>query len=215
MGCYNRRLRDAASVFYSKKTKRIGMKCALCKDKECRQGKNCTDIATEIDYEPALETMRAAAEVESRYMELTRLEELILFCKKMKFKKVGLAFCIGLSEEARIVHRILARDFEVHSVCCKVGGIDKSNLGLVKIRDPGAHETMCNPLGQARVLNAAGTELNIILGLCIGHDILLAEHSDAPVTTLAVKDRVLAHNPLGVVYSRYYRENVFGVVSSE
>ncbi len=187
------------------------MKCALCDNKDCRQGKNCTDIATEIDYEPALETMQAAAEVESRYMELTRLEELILFCKKMKFKKVGLAFCIGLSEEARIVHRILARDFEVHSVCCKVGGIDKSDLGLVKIRGAEAHETMCNPLGQARVLNAAGTELNIILGLCIGHDILFTGHSDAPVTTLAVKDRVLAHNPLGAVYSRYYRENVFGV----
>jgi uncharacterized metal-binding protein len=169
------------------------MKCALCKNKECRQGKNCTDIATEIDYEPALETMRAAAEVESRYMELTRLEELILFCKKMNFKKVGLAFCIGLSEEARIVHRILARDLEVYSVCCKVGGIDKGDLGLVKIRDPGAHEAMCNPLGQARILNAA----------------------DAPVTTLAVKDRVLAHNPLGAVYSRYYRENVFGGASSE
>ncbi len=191
------------------------MKCALCKNKECRQGKNCTDIATEIDYEPALETMRAAAEVESRYMELTRLEELILFCKKMNFKKVGLAFCIGLSEEARIVHRILARDLEVYSVCCKVGGIDKGDLGLVKIRDPGAHETMCNPLGQARILNAAVTELNIILGLCIGHDILFTEHSDAPVTTLAVKDRVLAHNPLGAVYSRYYRENVFGDASSE
>jgi len=187
------------------------MKCALCDNKDCRQGKNCTDIATEIDYEPALETMQAAAEVESRYMELTRLEELILFCKKMEFKKVGIAFCIGLSEEARIVHRILARDFEVHSVCCKVGGIDKSDLGLVKIRDAEAHETMCNPLGQARVLNAAGTELNIILGLCIGHDILFTGHSDAPVTTLAVKDRVLAHNPLGAVYSRYYRENVFGV----
>lgn len=193
----------------------IGMKCALCKNKECRQGKNCTEIATEIDYEQALETMRAAAEVESRYMKLTRLEELILFCKMMKFKKVGLAFCIGLSEEARIAHRILAQDFEVHSVCCKVGGIDKGDLGLVKIRDPGAHETMCNPLGQARVLNAAGTELNIILGLCIGHDILFTAHSDAPVTTLAVKDRVLAHNPLGAVYSRYYLENVFGVVSSE
>jgi len=191
------------------------MKCALCDNQDCRQGKNCTDIATEIDYEPALEIMRTAAEVESRYMELTRLEELILFCKMMKFKKIGIAFCIGLSEEAKIVHRILAREdgFEVHSVCCKVGGTDKGDLGLVKIRGVGVHETMCNPLGQTWVLNAVGTELNIILGLCIGHDILFTEHSDAPVTTLAVKDRVLAHNPLAAVYSRYYRENVFGMES--
>ncbi len=189
------------------------MKCALCENKECRQGKNCTKTATDIDYAPAKETMRIASEVESRYMELTRLEELILFCKKMKFKRVGIAFCIGLSAEARIVHELLARYFEVHSVCCKVGGTDKDDLGLVKIRDQEAHETMCNPLGQAAILNDEGTELNIILGLCIGHDILFTEHSDAPVTTLAVKDRVLAHNPLGAVYSRYYLGNVFGVES--
>ncbi|NOQ28990.1 MAG: DUF1847 domain-containing protein [Methanosarcinales archaeon] len=191
------------------------MKCALCDSKDCRQGKNCTKTATDIDYAPAKKTMRIASEVESRYMELTRLEELILFCKKMKFKRVGIAFCIGLSAEARIVHKILTRDFEVHSVCCKVGGTDKGDLGLVKIRDPGAHETMCNPLGQAAILNAEGTELNIIIGLCIGHDILFTEHSDAPVTTLAVKDRVLAHNPLGAVYSRYYLENVFGMESRQ
>ncbi|RLG23763.1 hypothetical protein DRN77_03830, partial [Methanosarcinales archaeon] len=118
---------------------------------------------------------------------------------------------IGLSTEARIIHEILSRDFEVHSVCCKVGGIDKDDLGLVKIRDARAHETMCNPLGQARVLNKERTDLNIILGLCIGHDILFTKYSDAPVTTLAVKDRVLAHNPLGAVYSRYYLKNVFGM----
>jgi len=191
------------------------MKCALCDSKDCRQGKNCTKTATDIDYTPAKDTMRIASEVESRYMELTRLEELILFCKKMKFRRVGIAFCIGLSAEARIVHEILTRDFEVHSVCCKVGGTDKDDLGLVKIRDQEAHETMCNPLGQAAILNDEGTELNIIIGLCIGHDILFTEHSDAPVTTLAVKDRVLAHNPLGAVYSRYYLENVFGMESRQ
>ena len=31
----------------------------------------------------------------------------------------------------------------------------------------------------------------------MGHDILFTKHSKAPVTTLAVKDRVLTHNPLG------------------
>ena len=187
------------------------MKCALCDNKECYQGKNCTTVATDIDYEPAAEVMRIASGIESEYMKHTRLEELILFCKGMKFRKIGIAFCIGLSAEARIVHEILSRDFEVHSVCCKVGGIDKDDLGLVKIRDARAHETMCNPLGQARVLNKERTDLNIILGLCIGHDILFTKYSDAPVTTLAVKDRVLAHNPLGAVYSRYYLKNVFGM----
>ena len=70
---------------------------------------------------------------------------------------------------------------------------------------------MCNPLGQATVLNNEGTELNIILGLCIGHDILFNQYSAAPVTTLAVKDRVLTHNPLGAVYSKYYLKRRFGL----
>lgn len=30
------------------------------------------------------------------------------------------------------------------------------------------------------------------------------KHSQAPVTTLVVKDRVLAHNPAGALYSAYY-----------
>lgn len=29
-----------------------------------------------------------------------------------------------------------------------------------------------------------------------------------PVTTLVVKDRLLAHNPLGAVYSRYWRRKL-------
>jgi uncharacterized metal-binding protein len=32
------------------------------------------------------------------------------------------------------------------------------------------------------------------LGLCIGHDLLLQEYCDAPVTTLVVKDRVYDHH---------------------
>jgi uncharacterized metal-binding protein len=70
--------------------------------------------------------------------------------------------------------------------------------------EPEEVEAMCNPIGQALILNREKTDLNIILGLCIGHDILFTQYSDAPVTTLAVKDRVLAHNPLGALYSGYY-----------
>ncbi|WP_442920361.1 DUF1847 domain-containing protein [Methanococcoides sp.] len=29
-----------------------------------------------------------------------------------------------------------------------------------------------------------------MLGLCIGHDALFTQHSDAPVTTIALKDRI-------------------------
>jgi len=66
---------------------------------------------------------------------------------------------------------------------------------------PGQRQPMCNPLGQAAVLDAEGCELNILLGLCVGDDVLFIKHSNAPVTVLAVKDRVLAHNPLGALYT--------------
>jgi len=63
---------------------------------------------------------------------------------------------------------------------------------------------MCNPVMQAKVLEENSTELNIIVGLCLGHDILFSKYSHVAVTTLIVKDRLLAHNPAGALYSGYY-----------
>jgi len=68
------------------------------------------------------------------------------------------------------------------------------------------YETICNPIGQAMVLNDLRTDLNIIVGLCIGHDILFTKYSDAPVTTFIVKDRVTGHNPAITLYSSYYHK---------
>ena len=62
-------------------------------------------------------------------------------------------------------------------------------------------QNTCNPVLQAEVLNHEGTELNIVVGLCVGHDSLFYRHSDAPVTTLVAKDRVLANNPAGALYT--------------
>jgi uncharacterized metal-binding protein len=187
-----------------------GMKCALCEDKQCYDGKNCLkkeigEIGEigEINSEDK-RIMEISAKIEAEgYMKITRMEELVRFCKEMKFKKLGIAFCIGLENEAKILHKYFSKNFDVFSVCCKIGGIDKENFGLEK-RGNG-FEAMCNPIGQAKVLNKNKTDLNIILGLCIGHDILFAKYSEAPVTVLAVKDRVLAHNPLSAIYSGYYR----------
>ncbi len=188
------------------------MKCALCVDKDCRSGKDCTTVASDVVYEGEdLESMKASAQIESRYyMKKTRLEELILYAKGMGYEKLGVAFCIGMQKEAKVIYEILARDFDVSSVCCKVCGLGKDSYGLEQLRGDG-FEATCNPIGQALTLNQDKTNLNIILGLCIGHDILFTQHSEAPVTTLAVKDRVLAHNPLGAIYSNYYLKNVFGM----
>ena len=89
------------------------MKCALCKQKECYDGKDCTDIKDKIEYtEEDEKSMRTSAAIEAdHYMKKTRLEEIILYAKRMEYKRLGLAFCIGLENEARIIHNILAKAF--------------------------------------------------------------------------------------------------------
>ena len=73
--------------------------------------------------------------------------------------------------------------------------------------DAGKDEAMCNPILQAMVLNHEKTEFNILLGLCVGHDSMFFKYADALCTVLAVKDRVLGHNPLAAIYNvdSYYR----------
>jgi uncharacterized metal-binding protein len=96
----------------------------------------------------------------------------------------------------------------VSSVCCKICGIPKSDIGLPRVRPENENEPMCSPLVQAEALNQAGTDLNIIMGLCVGHDALFSKHSVAPVTTLIAKDRVLGHNPVAAIYSRYWKNKI-------
>jgi uncharacterized metal-binding protein len=183
------------------------MKCAYCDDKQCSAGNDCTGKSEQIVglYRgEILDLARKASCIEAtHYMKEPRIVEVIEFAKAMGYERIGLAFCVGLSREAEAVHSIFEKDFEVYSVCCKVCGIPKKRLGLKPVSgDP--DETMCNPAGQAEVLNDKATDLNLIVGLCIGHDIVFTKLSKAPVSTLVVKDRVLAHNPCGAIYSRYY-----------
>jgi uncharacterized metal-binding protein len=132
-----------------------------------------------------------------------RIVELVDFARRMGYKKLSLLFCMGLRKEAAIVDEILKTNgFEVISAVCKVGGLPKAELGL-KAEDqlnPRGAESMCNPVMQAEIANRAGAEFNVLLGLCIGHDTLAIAHLKAPVTVLAVKDRLMANNPLGAVY---------------
>jgi len=183
--------------------------CAECKAKDCRQGKDCfakSNIHRQLYEESIAKLHKAGSAIEARYYcEKTRLGEIILFAKELGCQKIGLAFCIGLSEEAKIIDEILSKHFEVVSVCCKVCGIDKKEFDLQQISSEG-QEVMCNPAGQAQLLNEAETQLNVICGLCVGHDAIFSKVSKAPVTTLIVKDRVLAHNPAAAIYSQYIRK---------
>jgi uncharacterized metal-binding protein len=153
----------------------------------------------------------AAAQTEADgYCEETRIEEVMAFARRIGVNHLGIAFCVGLRREARLAQEILeSHGFEVAGVCCKVGSIPKEEIGLrdhEKIR-PGQFEALCNPIAQAKLLNAAGTGLNVVVGLCVGHDSLFFQHSEAPVTVLVAKDRVLGHNPVAALYtsSSYYR----------
>jgi uncharacterized metal-binding protein len=140
----------------------------------------------------------------------TRVEDTIAFAKLMGFTKIGIATCIGLLDETdRLVDILRAQELEPLSVCCKAGSIDKLELGLGendKVR-PGTFEPACNPIAQAEICNRLKTDMNIIVGLCVGHDMLFNKYSKAPVTTLVVKDRVTGHNPIAVLYGQnfYYK----------
>ena len=140
----------------------------------------------------------------------TRVEDLIALARLMGYKKIGIATCIGMLDEcARLSDILRAQGMEPFSACCKAGSFDKMALNLKeedKVR-PGTFEPACNPIAQARILNTEGMEMNIIMGLCVGHDMLFNKYSEAPVTTLVVKDRVTGHNPAAVLYGQnfYYK----------
>lgn len=197
------------------------LSCADCWAKACRTKteEKYPPFCPTKNLDPALfeaamaeyekeETGRLALEsalIESEfYCRLTRVEETVLFIERMGYRKVGVAACVGLLEEARTFTKILrAHGIDVYTLCCKCGAADKSRIGLPeekKLNGGGGHESMCNPILQAKLLEQEGTELNVMIGLCVGHDTLFLAHSAAPATVLVVKDRVLGHNPAAALY---------------
>lgn len=120
-----------------------------------------------------------------------RIEEIVQYAKNAGIRRIGIANCISLQKEANILTERLQKDFEVFSVNCRIGKVPSSEL-----IDSDAKGLSCNPAGQADFLASQQTEINIAVGLCIGHDLIFSEKSAVPVTTLIVKDREHKHNPL-------------------
>lgn len=159
-------------------------------------------------------SMIVAAEVEcDHYCQYTRIEEIMEYARKMGFKKLGIATCVGLIQESRKLASILRHNgFEVYGVGCKAGTQKKTSVGIPE-RCNAVGENMCNPILQAKILNKEKTDLNIVVGLCVGHDSLFYKYSDALVTTAVTKDRVTGHNPVAALYGadfyfkkRFYKE---------
>lgn len=183
--------------------------CPTLESEKLEEIKNSyDDIDKKIAYNAALTEKEG-------YGKLTRVEETVMFLKKMNVKNVGLSFCSGLFEEGNTLSKILkSHGFVVNSVMCKTGSIPKDFIGINKEERlrPETNEIMCNPIGQAEFLNQQNCEYNILLGLCVGHDSLFLKYSKAPVTVIGVKDRVLCNNPIGVLYQadKYYKDKLFG-----
>ena len=115
-----------------------------------------------------------------------RVEETMEYARRTGARKLGIAVCSGLLGEGRTLARILrANGFDGYGMACQVGSLTRAELGVAdSCCDYGA--VSCDPLLQARLLNEADTDLNIVMGLCVGHDILFAQRSAAPCTTLVV-----------------------------
>jgi uncharacterized metal-binding protein/predicted Fe-Mo cluster-binding NifX family protein len=193
-------------------TGKIVVDCLACRDRICLNGKQCdafTRVHTpDLIDRPSAQMLEAAFDIAfENERTLCRLSELIYFCLEMRYQKIGLAYCIDLEEPTEILVRVLRRFFKVYPVCCKIGGniMADTVTPLPSAQSQStARQVACNPAGQADALNRIETDINVLVGLCMGADCLITRLSDAPVTTLFVKDKSLANNPIGAVYSDYY-----------
>ncbi|MCR5214134.1 MAG: DUF1847 domain-containing protein [Eubacterium sp.] len=161
----------------------------------------------------------AAAEIEGEfYGKFTRVEEIVEFARRIGAKKIGIATCIGLLEESRIFAQILRLNgFEVYGVSCKSGSVNKTDIGVDEKYTCVTGPVMCNPILQAKLLNKEKVDLNVVVGLCVGHDSLFIKYANGLTTTLITKDRVTGHNPVAALYQAraYYKKLLLAPVGEE
>ena len=200
-----------------KEMKLEDMSCVDCAAKSCRSPGNeypAFCLTTHMDQKILDDAMAcyreeenhriavAAAEVEHEfYCKHTRVEEIMDFARKIGAQKIGIATCIGLLRESRILAEIFRKKgFTVYGVSCKAGAQSKVSIGIPEACCS-TGPNMCNPILQAKLLNEAKTDLNVVVGLCVGHDSLFYKYSEAITTTAVTKDRVLGHNPAAALYN--------------
>ena len=186
--------------------------CAICATQACLRGEigrmptTCpTRTLSELsrDAKPYLEAETHGEMLAADAAPFTpegrlrnRVEELVFYAKETGLRRVGVAFCVSMTKEAQRLGRILREaGLEAELVCCRVGAIDYEEVGLVKAH-PERFAATCNPVAQAKLLNEREVDLVAMMGLCIGHDLILQRECAAPVTTLVVKDRALDHHTI-------------------
>jgi uncharacterized metal-binding protein len=123
-----------------------------------------------------------------------RLVEIRNFAEQSGVHKIGIAHCIAVQSEMNVVKNFLGQTLEVVTIDCKCGRVTKNEM-----IGQGGEAISCNPAGQAFYLAENNTQLNVAMGLCVGHDMVFNQCSKAPVTTLLVKDRVNQHNTMASI----------------
>ncbi|HSQ42476.1 MAG TPA: DUF1847 domain-containing protein [Fibrobacteraceae bacterium] len=181
------------------------MNCTHCQEHACRTLGDCSarrfdrDGALKDYHDPAnQQVVQAAAHLvdHGRGGTLNRLEEVIEYSLDRGYSHIGIAYCWSMEKEVtRIAELIRKRGLRVSAVSCTTGGLSQEQMNdqsdIAKVG--------CNPLGQAKQLNAEKVDLVVAVGLCLGHDMLLQKELQAPCTTLVVKDRTSGHNPLEAI----------------
>ncbi len=173
----------------------MSLECATCSRYACRVGRldaapdSCPMHGPFPDFqdlyaaEPARRLAYHAARVEAEgYGRWTRLREVAELVRRMGYRSVGIAHCPDTRREAELT----------------AGYLDAR--GIRALLPPGRDR--CDPVGQARLFDGRSTELNVVAGMCVGHDALFVRRSTAPVTSLVVRDIRLRHNPVAALYTR-------------
>ena len=139
-----------------------------------------------------------------------RIEEAIDFARQLKLSKIGFATCNAFKKEQELIGKLFIRkDLDVICANCQIGRVSAEDRGVPRLNK--YINSFCNPIAQAEILNRGGTQLNFIVGLCMGHDILFTRYSKAPVSTLIVKDRMMGNNPAAALYGYHARRSLFGL----
>lgn len=129
-----------------------------------------------------------------------RLKHIAEFSLAKGITHVGLAPCSMFLQHAHAAADYL-REKGIRStvVCCKVGKVRLNDYGID--RKEVEHYVLCNPVGQACIFNEHETEMNVLLGLCAPHDMILGWHAKAPCTTLFTKEYISNHAPFATMDS--------------
>ncbi len=178
------------------------MNCLNCRAKSCRVNQSCgaekfsrDEVRNQYHRPVAAKMVKAAAVLvdDGRAGTLSRMEELLEFAGRGGYNKVGLAYCYGMEKTAETVADLFRKqNLPCIGISCTCGAMGQNELN----NDSELEGVSCNPLGQARQMTEEGVDLAVVIGLCLGHDILFQREFKGDQTTLIVKDRVYNHNPL-------------------